>query len=109
MNSSYTKYYKPDKLVAKVQGAKCSSANGIIRAAATLFVLLQQPSIPIWAKATIVGALGYFICPIDVVPDFLPMGLADDLMLLTFTLGNLSFYRNEDTALEVENMMARWS
>lgn len=39
---------------------------------------------------SVVVALIYFVSPIDLIPDFVPMlGFADDLALLTFVLGKL--------------------
>lgn len=107
--SNYRKYYSSGKLADKVKSITTGSADGIIRVVVTLFVLLQQSSTPVWVKATIVGALGYFICPFDLVPDFLPLGLADDLLVVTTTLRFLYMYINEVTALEVEDLMSLWT
>ena len=99
---NYTKFYSANKLVEKVGTV---GSGGIIRTVTTLFVLLQQSSTPIWVRATIVGALGYFICPFDLVPDFLPAGLADDLVVVTTTLSNLYMYKNKETATEAHTVM----
>jgi uncharacterized membrane protein YkvA (DUF1232 family) len=41
------------------------------------------PDTPVWAKAVALGSLGYFILPLDVVPDLIPgVGLADDAAAL---------------------------
>ena len=42
-------------------------------------------------KAMILGALGYFIVPLDFIPDFLPaiLGFGDDLMVITFVLAKI--------------------
>ena len=40
---------------------------------------MTDPATPAKYKAVIAGALGYFILPIDLLPDFLPFaGMADD-------------------------------
>ena len=37
-------------------------------------------------KALIIGSLGYFISPLDLIPDYIPIiGLSDDAALLMFT------------------------
>ena len=39
---------------------------------------------PAWARATAYGALGYFILPLDTIPDFLAIvGFTDDIAVLT--------------------------
>ena len=54
-------------------------------------------------KTIIIGALGYLISPIDVVPDAVPIaGLADDLSVLLFVLKkvwvNVDKYANTSAA-----------
>ncbi|WP_211605080.1 YkvA family protein [Vreelandella arcis] len=40
-----------------------------------------------WAKTTIYGALGYFISPVDAIPDLAPIvGYADDIGVLAGAL-----------------------
>ena len=52
-----------------------------------LYYTWDDDDTPTWAKATIVGALGYFISPIDAVPDILPVvGYSDDLAVLVGAL-----------------------
>ena len=56
-----------------------------IKSALILYYTLQDPEgkVPAWAKAVVIGALGYFIFPFDVIPDFIPaVGFTDDLAVL---------------------------
>lgn len=44
-----------------------------------MYYCLQDPNTPLWVKVIIIAALGYFISPIDAVPDVLPfVGYGDD-------------------------------
>ena len=48
-----------------------------------MYYTWDDDEMPMSAKATIVGALGYFISPVDAVPDILPVvGYTDDLAIL---------------------------
>ena len=52
-----------------------------------LHYVLKSPDVPLEDKAKIYGALGYFILPIDLIPDFIPaVGYSDDVAALAFAL-----------------------
>lgn len=59
-------------------------------------------------KAIIVGALGYLISPLDVVPDAIPIiGLGDDLAVLLYVLnkvGNVS----EEIKEKAKAKLVKW-
>src|SRR5690606_39804321 len=62
-----------------------------------LFYAAQSPATPRWAKTAIYGALGYFIFPLDAIPDLAPMvGYTDDLGVLAAALTTVAFYINDD-------------
>ncbi len=42
------------------------------------YYLLIDPATPLKVKVTVGGALAYLLLPLDLVPDFLPGGFADD-------------------------------
>ena len=72
-NYSEEEFWKKLKKFAAKAGAK------VVYYALVLYYTLIDPATPMKYKAVIAGALGYFILPIDLLPDFLPFaGLADD-------------------------------
>ena len=54
----------------------------------TLYYMLQDEKVPLQHKAYIIGALGYFILPFDLIPEsVLPIiGFTDDVAVMTFVL-----------------------
>lgn len=67
--------------VAKRAGAK------MVYTALILYYTLESDKVSLKDKALIVGALGYLISPLDVIPDAIPIaGLGDDLAVLLFVL-----------------------
>lgn len=52
-----------------------------------LYYVLKSRDVPVKVKAEIIGALGYVIMPLDLIPDFIPVaGFADDLAAITFVV-----------------------
>ena len=48
-----------------------------------LYLASRDPRVPLKAKALIVIAVGYFLSPFDLIPDFIPiLGYADDLVIV---------------------------
>ena len=67
--------------IAKRAGAK------LVYAAFILYYALQSDKVSKTDKAIIIGALGYMISPLDVIPDAIPIaGLTDDLAVLLYVL-----------------------
>ena len=81
---NYQKYYSESGLFAKI-GKVCRKAGmKAIYMALLLYYVLVDENTPLKHKATLLGALGYFILPIDLIPDFLPIaGFTDDIAPLT--------------------------
>ena len=67
----------------KLASAAGKAGREVLEIALTLYYALIDDDTPAWAKATIIGALIYFISPVDAVPDFIPVaGYADDLVVM---------------------------
>ena len=55
--------------------------------AVAAFYCATDPRTPTRVRLTLMGALGYFILPIDVIPDFIPMlGFTDDAAVLALAI-----------------------
>lgn len=67
----------------KVQSQAAHAGKRVIEVALTLYYTWKDPDTPRRPKAIISGALGYFVLPIDLVPDPLPgVGYGDDIVVL---------------------------
>lgn len=79
------KEYVEERLWEKVEriGRKISFAKDI----KALFNYMIDPSVAWYRKSIVVGALIYFISPIDTIPDIAPLiGYLDDLGVITAVL-----------------------
>ena len=77
--SGYKSHYNESAFwrVVKKVGAK------VAYPALLLIYELKSPDVPLKAKAEIIGALGYLICPVDLIPDNIPvLGYTDDFAAL---------------------------
>ena len=60
-------------------------------------------------KVIIYGCLGYFICPIDLVPDFFPfMGFLDDIALLTWCFYKVKVNITEAIKEKAKTKLTTW-
>lgn len=63
-----------------------------------LYYTFRKPDLPLKARSTILGALGYFIMPIDFIPDMTPIiGYTDDMVALTGALLLVAAYIDDST------------
>lgn len=48
-----------------------------------LYLAYRDPRVPWYAKAFIAAIVGYALCPLDLIPDFIPvLGYVDDIILI---------------------------
>ena len=60
-------------------------------------------------KAIIIGALGYLISPLDVIPDAIPIaGLGDDLGVLFYVLRKVWGDVSDDVKNKAKDKLATW-
>lgn len=75
----YRQHYSENAFWEKIGQVALKAGAKIVYYALVLFYTLADPATPVKYRAVIAGALGYFIFPLDLIPDFIPFaGLADD-------------------------------
>jgi len=101
--------YSDQRFWNKVTKYAKKAGAEVIEKAICLWYVLQKPDTPAWAKATIIGTLGYFICPIDVIPDMTPMvGYADDLGVLMLAVATLSAFIDDEIREKAKKHLDQW-
>ena len=84
---SYANKFSQAEFVEKISRIAKRAGAKLIYAALILFYTLQSDKVSAKDKAIIIGALGYMISPIDVIPDAIPIaGLTDDMAVLLYVL-----------------------
>lgn len=100
---SQTDFVEKISRIAKRAGAK------LVYAALILYYTLQSDKISKTNKAMIIGALGYMISPLDVVPDAIPIaGLSDDLAVLLFVLKKVWTDIDPDIQIKAKERLSKW-
>lgn len=107
--SAYGSEYSPSKLLEKL--TKVASRAGIktVYAALLLYNALTHESVPLKDKALVVGALGYLILPIDLIPDLLgPLGFTDDFSVLVLALKTVWDSITPEIHRSAKEQLSRW-
>ncbi|MBQ7512530.1 MAG: DUF1232 domain-containing protein [Prevotella sp.] len=100
---SQTEFVEKIARIAKRAGAK------LVYAALILYYTLQSDKVSTANKAMIIGALGYMISPLDVVPDAIPIaGLTDDLAVLLYVLKKVWTDIDPEIQQKAKERLAKW-
>ena len=108
-NNEYSKEYSESSFWNKIKQYAVKAGIKVIYPALKLYYTLQSTNTPAWAKAVILGALGYFIAPVDAIPDPIPaVGFADDLGVLVAALATVSLYIDDNVKQKAKEQMKNW-
>ncbi len=91
MKKSYSDHFTPSDFLTKAStyGAKIGKKG--LKLGFTLYYCLMDDDTPTWVRTVIIGALGYFILPLDAIPDFIPgVGMVDDMATIAGALATAS-------------------
>jgi uncharacterized membrane protein YkvA (DUF1232 family) len=89
--------------IAKRAGAK------LVYAALILYYTLQSDKVSKSDKAIIIGALGYMISPLDVIPDAIPIaGLTDDFAVLLYVLKKVWTGIDPEIVEKAKKRLSKW-
>lgn len=92
--NKYVPHYNELSFIEKLKSSGTILGEAILMPILRLFFILKHADISLGKKTLIMGALGYFIIPVDMLPDFLPslIGFTDDLMVITFVVKQVNDY-----------------
>jgi uncharacterized membrane protein YkvA (DUF1232 family) len=107
--SEYAEHFSDDAFWEKLKGILKKAGRELLEAALKLYYATRDPETPGWVKAVAIGALGYLILPIDVIPDILPMvGLSDDLAVLVGAVSAVSAHIKEAHIAQAREKLNEW-
>ena len=96
-NKDYSDQYSEKSLFEKIKKVAKNAGIKVIYYVLIAYYLLQKKDLPKKEKAIIIGALGYFIMPFDLVADpTVAVGYVDDIGALALALGKVALYIDDD-------------
>ena len=105
----YQGHYSAPRFWAKLGKRARAAGHELVEKALWLYYAAQRPETPGWAKATVYGALAYFILPADAIPDLAPVvGFVDDLAALSVAVLTIAAYIDERVKKRARETLQGW-
>lgn len=105
----YQKHYSEEGLLDKISKTFKKAGLKVIYYVLLLYYVLMDENTPFQQKMLIIGALGYFILPVDMIPDFIPAaGFADDAAAIVACLKTVSDNVTPEVKKKTINTLHDW-
>ncbi|WP_116105016.1 YkvA family protein [Lewinella sp. IMCC34191] len=106
---SYRRFFRLGPFWKKLPGLARTAGLRSVYTALLLYYAYERKDTPAWAKRTILGALGYLLMPLDVIPDLTPiLGYTDDFTVLAAGLTTVAAYINSEVKENAQARLATW-
>lgn len=106
---SYANRFSATDFVDKISRIAKRAGAKLVYAAFILYYTLQSDKVSKADKAIIIGALGYMISPLDVIPDAIPIaGLTDDLAVLIYVLKKVWGSVDPEIQAKAKSKLSKW-
>ena len=106
---SYANKFSQSEFAEKIARIAKRAGAKLVYAALILYYTLQSDKVSKADKAIIIGALGYMISPLDVIPDAIPIaGLTDDLAVLLYVLKKVWTGIYPEIVEQAKSKLSRW-
>ena len=106
---AFPEAYTEDSFWAKLGRVGRKAGAELVERALVLYYCLKDSDTPAWARGVIIGALGYFVLPMDAIPDIVPFtGLADDFGVLVSALVSVASHVKAEHRAMARQTLTRW-
>jgi uncharacterized membrane protein YkvA (DUF1232 family) len=106
---SYANKFSQSEFVEKISRIAKRAGSKLVYAALILYYTLQSDHVSKTDKAIIIGALGYMISPLDVIPDAIPIaGLTDDFAVLIYVLKKVWTDIDPSIIEQAKEKLSKW-
>jgi uncharacterized membrane protein YkvA (DUF1232 family) len=105
----YSEHFDEPSFWDKLKNHALTAGRRVVKIALTLYFCFRDPETPMQAKAVITSALGYFILPLDAIPDLTPVvGFADDLGALLLAAAVVAVHIKPEHRQQAEDKLRDW-
>ena len=105
----YRAFFSENRLFTKLKLYARKAGIKTVYTVLLLFYAYRRKETPAWAKRIIIGAIGYFISPIDAIPDLTPLiGYTDDIGVLSFGLATIACFVNKEVKIKAKIKLKDW-
>ena len=109
ISEDYNRYYSEQSFWEKLKRFGKKAGLKVVYPALLLYQLVTDASVDPKTRFYIGAGLGYFILPIDLIPDFAPLlGFSDDISVLMMTLNRVRKNINDTHRSKARSMLERW-
>ena len=106
---SYSDKFSSKGFVEKISRIAKRAGSKLVYSSLILYYTLQSKEVSLKDKAMVVGALGYLISPLDVMPDAIPIvGLTDDLAVLGYVINKIWGQVPPSVMLKAKEKLSTW-
>ena len=93
----YGNSYSEAGLWNKITGNVKKVGANLLYEVLQLFYVAQNPNVPMRIRAAVIAPLGYFISPVDLIPDLTPVvGYSDDAAVIAMAIAFAHAYIDDD-------------
>ena len=104
----YAAYYNPSSLFDKIKKYSKKAGVKTVYAILILYYATFDKSLPVKDRLMVVAALGYFILPVDLIPDALPGGFVDDAGAALYVVRHIWNNLSNETFTKARNKLSEW-
>jgi len=108
-SEQYQKHYSDTSFWGKLKRFAKSAGIKVVYPALLLQTMMKSEEVSLTSKLIISAGLGYFILPIDFIPDFVPLiGFADDLGVMLLILRKMGNNVTPDIKKNAREQLHKW-
>ncbi len=108
-SAKYRKHYSDASFWDKMKRYAKLAGMKVVYPALLLHYMMKSDTISLKTKLILSAALGYFILPVDFIPDFAPLiGFADDLGVLLLVLRQMAVHMTPEIRKNAREHLHKW-